>query len=260
VASRSSVARWRLTTLNSRLQEKVWDRRASTWDHHGAAGLEDVVEAVLSVAEVPVGGTVVDLGCGTGQLSIPLAQRGAHVTAVDVSREMIDRLVTKAPCAGPGTVTGLVSPVEELSFAPGSVDLVVSNYALHHLRDSDKRALVQSAACWLVPGGRIVIGDMMFGRGVTARDRAIIASKVAILVRRGPAGCWRVVKNLGRFAARFQERPVPPEKWVQYLEGAGFEDVAVHLVVSEAAVVMGTRPPEARMAPSTKAPQHPAPV
>jgi hypothetical protein len=35
---------------------------------------------------------------------------------------------------------------------------------------------------------RLVVADLMFGRGATARDRSIIASKVAVLARRGPIG------------------------------------------------------------------------
>jgi hypothetical protein len=83
---------------------------------------------------------------------------------------------------------------------------------------------------------------MMFGRGATARDRTIIASKVATLLRRGPAGWWRVVKNVARFTFRTIERPVPIETWRSFFESAGFGNVTAVPVVSEAAVVVGIRP------------------
>ncbi|MGH9089688.1 MAG: class I SAM-dependent methyltransferase [Acidimicrobiales bacterium] len=226
----------------SRLQELVWNRRASTWDHHGVAGLGKVIAAVLDQARADGDKVAVDLGCGTGALAIPLAERGVTVTAVDLSRAMVERLEAKAAEAGLTNVTGTVAAVEHLDLAPSSIDLVVSNYALHHLRDADKQAVVRAAAGWLRPGGRLVIGDMMFGRGATARDRAIIGNKVMVLVRRGPGGWWRLAKNVGRFSFRLQERPVSIDTWKGYLEAAGFTDVTAVPVVAEAAVVAGTKP------------------
>lgn len=171
-----------------------------------------------------------------------LARRGAVVTAVDLSRAMVERLERKAADAGLTAVNGIVAPVEHLELAPTSVDLVVSNYALHHLRDRDKESVVRNAAVWLRPGGRLVVGDMMFGRGSTSRDRAIIRSKARTLAARGPAGWWRLTKNVVRFGLRIQERPVAMEGWTRYLEEAGFTDVIAVPVVAEAAVVTGTKP------------------
>jgi ubiquinone/menaquinone biosynthesis C-methylase UbiE len=44
-------------------------------------------------------------------------------------------------------------PIEEFTLPASSVDLVVSSYALHHLRDPDKARLVAAAAGWLRPAG-----------------------------------------------------------------------------------------------------------
>lgn len=221
---------------------RLWDERAESWDEGGAAGLRRVVDAVLDAADAGWGTRVLDLGCGTGQLSVPLARAGAEVIAVDLSPSMIEKLSAKADAAGLQNLMGVVVPIEELDIAPGSFDVVVSNYTLHHLKDADKRALVAKVITWLRPGGKFVVGDMMFGRGATARDRTIIASKVATLLRRGPAGWWRVVKNVARFTFRTIERPVPIETWRSFFESAGFGNVTAVPVVSEAAVVVGIRP------------------
>ena len=227
----------------AKLQRRVWDRRAGTWEHHGAVGLEQVIDAVLETAAGQPGMVAVDLGCGTGQLSIPLAARGVQVTAVDVSPQMVERLRAKVEGMElDGVVHATVSPIEQLSFSAGSLDLVVSNYALHHLRDNDKEEVVRQAAHWLRPGGKLVVGDMMFGRGATARDRAIIGSKVVALAKKGPAGWWRVAKNVWRFMLRLQERPCSMDTWRRYFEQAGFSSVSAKEVVSEAAVMVGVRP------------------
>lgn len=237
----SGGASARPSILGARFQRWVWDRRASSWDQGGASGLSAVVSAVLTQAAVTPGMKAVDLGCGSGQLTLPLARQGAVVTGVDLSPKMISLLTSRAEDAGLRSLTGLVAPMEEVRFRPASCDLVVSNYALHHLGDSKKQAVLEAAARWLRPGGRLVVGDMMFGRGRNARDRAIIASKVATLARRGPGGWWRVAKNVVRFSLRIQEQPVSIDTWVRYFERAGLTEVVAIPVVAEAAVVTGIK-------------------
>lgn len=221
-------------------RQRLWDRRAHSWDH-AAVGLGAVVETVMSEAAVERGMVVVDLGAGTGSLSLPLAALGASVTAVDISPKMMAVLEAKAKESGIDGIAAVVAKVEELDLPDASVDVVVSNYALHHLRDPDKEKVVVNAARWLRPGGRLVVGDMMFGRGSTTRDREVIASKMRIMLRRGPAGWWRLAKNVARFTLRLQERPVPIDRWKSYFAKAGFTAVTATAVVDEAAVVAGTK-------------------
>ena len=83
-----------------RRQRRVWSLRAASWDQHGSAGLGKVTATVLDAAAVQPGELVVDLGCGTGQLSLPLAERGGRVLAVDVSQDMVDRLEEAASGRG----------------------------------------------------------------------------------------------------------------------------------------------------------------
>jgi SAM-dependent methyltransferase len=238
-----ATRRWRLRRhdgIVGWLGRRTWDTRAHSWEHEGSAAVRSVIEAVLDAAGARPGEVAVDLGCGSGQLSLPLARRGAAVTAVDVIPRMVELLRAKADDAGLSLVAR-VALMERLAFPPASLDLVVSNYALHHLHDREKLALVRTAATWLRPGGRMVVGDMMFGRGGTGRDREIIGAKVSVMLHRGPAGWWRLAKNVVRFGLRLRERPVSMETWVRYFEESGLTDVSVVPVVSEAAVVSGTK-------------------
>jgi ubiquinone/menaquinone biosynthesis C-methylase UbiE len=225
-------------------QQRFWTRRAVSWDH-GAAnnpGLVKVVAKVLESADPQPNENAVDLGCGSGQVTLALAGKTTSVLAIDVSQKMIDLLLDNAREAGAGNVEGKAIPIERLDFAPESIDLVVSNYALHHLRDEDKADTVKRVFAWLKPGGRFVIGDMMFGRGGDARDREIISSKVALMVKKGPKGWWRIAKNAGRFLFRTQERPVSMAAWEKMFDEAGYADVTAIPVVNEAAVVLGRKP------------------
>src|SRR5260370_11331248 len=101
----------RFATENAvRRQRRVWSGRVASWDQHGSTGLTKVTAAVLEAAgpSSQVAGTLaVDLGCGTGQLSLPLARQGAQVLAVDVSAAMGQRLRSEA---GPLGVTRAAAP------------------------------------------------------------------------------------------------------------------------------------------------------
>lgn len=242
--TRSRLASY-ATKHATRHQRRVWSSRVATWDQHGSVALAPVTAAVLNAARVRPGAQVVDLGCGTGQISLPLALRGAQVLAVDVSSAMIRRLQSEASEHGATSLDGLALPIEELVLPPGSVDLVVSSYALHHLRDPDKARLVTTAYGWLRPGGRLVVADMMFGRGGSRRDRAIIRSKVAALARKGPGGWWRIAKNAARYLLRVQERPVSMDAWTTMLARSGFADVTATAILAEAGLVTGQRPEDA---------------
>ncbi len=239
----SGQALVRFATRNAvRRQRRVWSGRVASWDQHSSAGLAAVTAAVLEAADVEPDAQAVDLGCGTGQISLPLVMRGARVLAVDVSPAMVRRLESKARSQGAESLDALVMPIEELALPTRSVDLVVSSYALHHLRDADKARLVSAAYGWLRPGGRLVVADMMFGRGGSRADRAIIRSKVAALAGQGPGGWWRIAKNTARYLLRVQERPVSRSRWTGMLTGAGFAEVSAVTIRAEAGLVTGCRP------------------
>jgi 2-polyprenyl-3-methyl-5-hydroxy-6-metoxy-1,4-benzoquinol methylase len=234
----------RLRTLQRGALERgrrLWDRRAHSWEHHGSVGLERVVQAVVEAASPRPGMAAVDLGCGGGQLAIPLAKGGAEVIAIDISPKMIEVLDEKAAELGLD-ITTRVSALQSVALPTDSLDLVVSNYTMHHLKDDEKAATVRAAVSWLRPGGRIVVGDMMFGRGGASRDREIIAAKARVLLGRGWAGWWRLAKNVVRFGLRLRERPLPVAAWQQIFVSAGLVDVRAALVVAEAAIVSGEKP------------------
>lgn len=222
-------------------QHRRWQRRTDNWEDHASAGLVSVVAAVLAETEGLRLAVAVDIGSGGGALAIPVASIADRVLAVDLSPRMLARLEQRAVEEGLHNIEVCPMAIEEFDLPGGSVDLVVSNYALHHLLDRDKEVLVRKAAAWLRPGGKLVIGDMMIGRGLDRADRAVMRAKVRVLLARGPGGWWRVAKNAWRLMSRTVERPIPMASWVDLLNEAGFVDVTARRVVAEAAVVTGRR-------------------
>ena len=227
-----------------RLEQK-WDRRVEGWHSHvtSAAAFEQVLGRLVRLAAPQPADTCVDLGAGTGFVSTALAPLVSSVLAVDISAAMTASLAERAARDGLQNVSASVCDLREFDLPPASADLVVSSYALHHLRDQDKRALVARAARWLRPGGRLVIADMMFGRGGSQRDRDILRQKVIALAAKGPGGWWRIAKNLARYGLGIgHEHPATPEFWQAALRDADLTAVLFHPVVAEAGLVRGVRP------------------
>ena len=226
--------------------ERQWDKRVEQWHSHvtSAAAFEKVLDRLIEVASPQPADACVDLGAGTGFVTTALAPLVSSVLAVDISSAMAESLAERAAKSGLGNVATEVADLKELQLRPASADLLVTNYALHHLVDADKRALVARAVTWLRPGGRFVIADMMFGRGGSQRDREILHQKVIALAAKGPGGWWRIAKNLGRYGLGVgQEHPATPEFWQAAMRDAGFTEVRFEPVVAEAGIVRGVRPP-----------------
>lgn len=216
----------------------------SGWHTHvtSTSGFGKVRDRLLAVADPRSADACVDLGAGTGFLALELAPLVDSVVAVDISPVMMDSLAANARRSGLGNVRTEVADLRTFRMPSASVDLVVTNYALHHLRDPDKRALVAEAVQWLRPGGRIVIADMMFGRGGTQRDRRILRQKATAFALKGPAGWWRIAKNLARYGLGVgHEHPATPEFWQVALRDAGFAEVRFEPIVAEAGIVSGKR-------------------
>jgi 2-polyprenyl-3-methyl-5-hydroxy-6-metoxy-1,4-benzoquinol methylase len=233
----------RLTTSKAdQPARRAWRPRAKSWDHHTQAGLEKVIAAVLAAAAVGPGDQVVDLGCGAGWLTLPIAEQGARVLAVDVSQDAILRLGAQARERAVTGLDALATPLGQLSLPAASADLIVTCYALHHLRDVDKDRLVKAAYEWLRPGGTLLVADMMFGRGGSSADRAIITFKVRALARKGIGGWWRIAKNGYRYLVRVQDRPTSISAWTAMLSSAGFTQITASSIVAEAGLVSGRRP------------------
>ena len=222
-----------------------WDDRVGSWSEQVEASpaFARLREAVLECAHPQRTDHCVDLGAGSGFLTLPLAGQVGHVVAVDLSPLMLNALAARAAAAGMGNVHIKVGEMTTTAFPPSSMSLVVSNYAMHSVPHRDKLVLLGHAFQWLAPGGRIVIADMMLGHGGNARDRGIAAAKIRRLAARGPAGWWRAARNTVELGLGVGEnRPASQAWWVGALQQAGFTQVNQMDVVAEAGIVCGVKP------------------
>ena len=99
-------------------------------------------------------GRLLDLACGTGQLSFALCARFAEVCAVDQEPEMIALVRDKAQAAGLAGFRALACAIEDLKAPAGSFDLVTLGNAFHRL---PRETIAASAFEWLRPGGFLAL-------------------------------------------------------------------------------------------------------
>ena len=156
---------------------------------------------------------------------------------------MGDYLRVKASSAGLANIETVFASATSLPLVDGVADAVVSNYCMHELRDEDKLAALAEAARVLKPGGRLVIGDMMFSVGVgEARDRRVILDKLKLLASRGLPGIWRILKNAARLLSGRWEHPASAAWWREALASSGFEQIEVETLAHEGGIAAARLP------------------
>jgi ubiquinone/menaquinone biosynthesis C-methylase UbiE len=220
-----------------------WDERVEAWEEVAAGeAFLALRDRIVELAEPRGEDRVVDLGAGTGLVALALAPCVEEVVAVDISERMLERLEAQSATDGIRNLRTLEADLRHLPLADESATLVVSNYAFHHLDDAGKELALSEARRVLRPGGRLVLCDMMFSLSLQPRDRRLVLEKVVAMLKRGPAGVVRILRNAGRVAAGRWEQPARPETWEEMLEARGFVDVRIELLEHEAAIATARRP------------------
>ncbi|MFE0414078.1 class I SAM-dependent methyltransferase [Streptomyces tendae] len=104
------------------------------------------------VRRIPAGGTVLDLGCGSGvPVARTLAAAGYRVTGIDISEVQVLRARERVPQA-----EFIHGDATAASFDAASFDAVVSLFALIHIPQDEQPLLLRKIAGWLRPGGSFV--------------------------------------------------------------------------------------------------------
>lgn len=147
------------------------------WEGHALArGLRNLVELEGGVGLAP--GTALDLGCGTGDNSIYLAQNGWRVTGVDFAQRALRAAHAKAQ-AGKVSVRFICADIAQLPSAGLDDDfaLVTDSGCLHGMSDHDRAIYARQVNAVTGPDSRLLIVAFTPGAlfGVRGIDQAEIA-------------------------------------------------------------------------------------
>src|SRR5262245_42459852 len=157
--------RSRSSSASDPVKEQVaahWDRRAPTFDEDFGHSIRTPDERAAwdRILDLVLGGRPVldalDAGCGTGFLAFELTARGHRVIGVDFAPAMIAEARRKAQERG-ATVRFEEGDIEQLPFAAGTFDLVISRHVLWTLPHPE--AAIDEWIRLLRPSGRLVVVD-----------------------------------------------------------------------------------------------------
>ena len=134
------------------------------------AGVRGLHERAVELAGVGPGQAVVDVGCGTGNLSFAVlaAHPDARVTGLDPDEDALRRAARKALRRGV-PLTLVQGYADRLPAEDASLDHVVSSLALHHVDDDGRVAFAHDALRALRPGGKVTVVDLG-GPALNAED------------------------------------------------------------------------------------------
>ena len=120
-----------------------------------ARGIRSVADHVVRSARIRAGEKVLDVACGTGNTTVMARARGAAVTGLDLTPELIEVAKKRAADEKYEDITWKEGDAENLPFADGTFDVVVSSCGLMFAPDQQKVA--DEVARVTKPGGRIAI-------------------------------------------------------------------------------------------------------
>ncbi len=192
-----------------------WVREQQAQD----ATLRPFIEPILDGAAVANGLDVLDIGCGCGATSLAAGERGATVLGVDVSRAMLSRAGELAAERGLSDVVFTQADAQRHSFAPNSLDAVISRFGVMFF--DDPAAAFRNIAGAVRPGGRISYvcwQPAKLNPHISLPMRAIVGAFPDALPKGTPQPPFSMVD---------------PDAVRGLLTGAGFHDVNIEPLVQQ---------------------------
>ncbi|MBI3977702.1 MAG: methyltransferase domain-containing protein [Chloroflexi bacterium] len=170
---------------------------------------EQLIAIIADAFHLDGTGRLLDVGCGTGQLSLPLSARFQKVVGIDVSPEMTAEARRQGMAAGIENVCWRVLPAEQITLELGSFRLVTFGASFHWM---DRATVLERCHLVLEPGGGIVVAAIpSFWNGANDWEQAVVAVVQRWLGKERRAGS-------GVFVS-------PTERHEETLARSGFSDV-----------------------------------
>jgi SAM-dependent methyltransferase len=128
----------------------TFDEAALLYDEVRPGYPDELFDDVVSLSGIPSGGRILEIGCGTGQATLPFARRGYRILCIELGENMA--AVGRRNLRSYPQVRVRTGDFEQLPLQEGDFDLAISATAFHWL---DRAIAYPKVAGTLVPGGAI---------------------------------------------------------------------------------------------------------
>jgi ubiquinone/menaquinone biosynthesis C-methylase UbiE len=218
-----------MSSSNFQIKEMVahkWDLASETFDTHAGHGIQSQKERdswkhAFQKVFPKKGLKILDVGCGTGELSLLFVEMGHEVTGIDISRKMLEIAKAKAETCG-ANITFEEGDAENPPFEKSSFDIVFSRHLLWTL--PNPKTAIENWKRVLRQNGRVVIIDGVWDSGtLESRVRRGAGALLTLLLKRKDPR-----KGHARYSDELKARlphagGAPLEKVKEYLSNTGLE-------------------------------------
>ncbi len=162
-------------TIRQEKERKIWDRLAANYDNNtGSTYKEAYRDSIARIKKLLKGSErVLEIGCGTGIVSLGIAPQAGSVTGVDISPEMIGRAKAKAVSENVQNATFEIFDGYSLPFNDGSFDVVLLFNILYIVKEPE--TLLAEARRLLKPGGILATATDCLAEPVDLYSRIVMA-------------------------------------------------------------------------------------
>src|SRR3712207_9232830 len=130
----------------------TFDEAASLYDEVRPGYPDRLFDDIVSLSRIPAGGKILEIGCGTGQATVPFARRGYHILCIELGENMA--AVARHNLEGYPQAEVRTGAFEESSLQEEAFDLAISATAFHWL---DPAVAYPKAARVLRDGGSLAL-------------------------------------------------------------------------------------------------------
>lgn len=119
-----------------------------------------LLDLAVKLSGIKKGDRVLDIGCGTGLLSLKfLSKKDCNITAIDSSAQMLKIFQEKVKKLNLGDkIECATCSAENMKFVSNQFDIIAATVALHHVRE--KEPVIRQIHNFLKKGGRFVMGEI----------------------------------------------------------------------------------------------------
>lgn len=194
-----------------------------------------MLDLAVKMSKIKDGEHVLDIGCGTGLLSLKFLEvANCTVHGIDLAEDMLTIWRDKIEKLNlPGRVSLEHGDISNLDFAHSTFDIVASTVTLHHL--IDKQPVISKIYGLLKPGGRFILGDLDVDTTGDVEDASrlsyimdFVKEEVVFALEDGGLDAFsRMYDNGKRHILNDGEHCINFKMWSGMCEKAGFKHISI---------------------------------